>query len=94
MLTILAMHFNFKGELRNVHLAHLMLWDFHWLYFVTEFMEAIENVVSHLVAYAFEQGKNPIFNRKFSPLISAQGIRCTDLLMLTRCTSVIHSMHF
>lgn len=46
-----------------------------------EFMEVIEKVVSRLVAHAFEQGKNPIFSREFPPLVSAQGIRCTDLIV-------------
>lgn len=58
-----------------------MLWDFRCLYFVLEFREVIEKAVIGLVAYTFEQGKNPIFSRKFPPLVSAQGIRCTDLLV-------------
>jgi len=45
-----------------------------------EFMEVIEKVVNRLVACAFEQGKNPVSSRKFPPLVSAQPIRCTDIV--------------
>jgi len=36
-----------------------------------EFTQVIEKAVSFLVAYAFVKGENPVFSRKFPPLVSA-----------------------
>lgn len=49
-----------------------------------KFMEVLEKVVSHYVAYNFTQGKDAVSSRKFPPVVSAQRIRCTDFHIVTK----------
>lgn len=49
-----------------------------------KFMEVMEKVVSHYVAGTFPQGKDAVSSRKFPPLVSAQGIRCTDFHIVNK----------